>query len=143
MGWCTMEELVWGDDSHKWLKRGNLFTKGPGTYKIPSFNDVPVDFRVSLMENTKNPNAVHSSKAVGEPPFFMASSVFFACRDAILHARKENGSIELREKEESKDFYYNLDLPATSERIRMGCIDDICNRFIHHHEPHFRPAGSW
>lgn len=25
--------------------KGYLFTRGPGTYKIPSSNDVPIDFR--------------------------------------------------------------------------------------------------
>lgn len=60
-GWCTMEELIWGDNDHPWVKRGQLFTRGPGTYKIPSFNDCPIDFRVNLMD-TDNRFAVHSSK---------------------------------------------------------------------------------
>ena len=33
-GWSTMEELVWGDKSHPWVRTGQLFTKGPGTYKV-------------------------------------------------------------------------------------------------------------
>jgi len=41
MGWSTMEELIWGDGQHKWVRPGMLFTRGPGTYKIPAFNDVP------------------------------------------------------------------------------------------------------
>ena len=40
---------------------GNLFTRGPGAYKIPAFNDVPQDFRVSLMKDVDNPVAVHSA----------------------------------------------------------------------------------
>lgn len=56
-----------------------LFTRGPGTYKIPAFNDVPQDFRVYLAD-TENPVAVHSSKAIGEPPFFLGASVFFAIK---------------------------------------------------------------
>jgi len=39
-----------------------------GTYKIPAFNDVPERFDVSLLEDAYNPFAVHSSKAIGEPP---------------------------------------------------------------------------
>lgn len=50
MGWSTTEELVWGDDQHPWARPGQLFTRGPGTYKIPSFNDVPRDFRVHLSD---------------------------------------------------------------------------------------------
>lgn len=30
MGWTCIEELVWGDEQHKWVKPGTLFTKGPG-----------------------------------------------------------------------------------------------------------------
>lgn len=61
-GWCTMEETSWGDSEHRWVKPGQLFTRGPGTYKIPSFNDVPSDMRVKLMDRA-NAFAVHSSKA--------------------------------------------------------------------------------
>lgn len=78
-GWSTMEELIWGDKEHTWIRPGQLFTRGPGTYKIPSFNDVPADFRVHLSD-TDNRFAVHSSKAVGEPPFFMGASVLFAIK---------------------------------------------------------------
>ena len=43
-------------------QRGQLFTTGPGTYKIPSSSDVPVEFNVSLMNRTPNPKAIFSSK---------------------------------------------------------------------------------
>lgn len=77
-GWSTMEEMVWGDKkSFPWVREGQLFTRGPGTYKIPAFNDVPVDMRVHLAD-TDNRFAVHSSKAVGEPPFFLGASAYFA-----------------------------------------------------------------
>lgn len=62
MGWLCMEELIWGDSEHPWVRPGHLFTKGPGFYKIPTANDIPIDFRVSLLENAPNPRAVHSSK---------------------------------------------------------------------------------
>lgn len=36
MGWSTIEDVVYGDDDHPWVRpRGNIFTAGPGTYKIP------------------------------------------------------------------------------------------------------------
>ena len=60
-GWCTMEETIWGDSEHPWIRPGELFTRGPGTYKIPSFNDVPADMRIKLMDRS-NAFAVHSSK---------------------------------------------------------------------------------
>ena len=56
-----MEETVWGDSEHPWCSSGQLLTRGPGTYKIPSFNDVPADMRVKLMDR-QNAFAVHSSK---------------------------------------------------------------------------------
>jgi len=45
-----MEELKWGDDNHKWIRPGHLFTCGPGSYKIPSVNDIPLNFKVSLLK---------------------------------------------------------------------------------------------
>jgi len=30
MGWTCLEELVWGDEDHKWLPPGVLHTRGPG-----------------------------------------------------------------------------------------------------------------
>lgn len=76
MGWSTIEEVIYADDDHEWIRpRGSLFTSGPGTYKIPAFNDVPEVFNVSLADKVDNPFAVHSSKAIGEPPFFLGSCV--------------------------------------------------------------------
>lgn len=62
-----------------------------GAYKIPTVNDVPVDFRVSLLQNAPNARAVHSSKAVGEPPFHLGASVLFAIKDAVYACRSQSG----------------------------------------------------
>lgn len=76
LGWSTIEEVIYSCDEHTWIRpRGALFTTGPGTYKIPAFNDTPEVFNISLMDEVDNPFAVHSSKAVGEPPFFLGASV--------------------------------------------------------------------
>ncbi|GKU94054.1 hypothetical protein SLEP1_g7592 [Rubroshorea leprosula] len=72
LGWVALEELKWGDAAHKWIPPGCLYTCGPGTYKIPSVNDVPFKFNVSLLKGHPNVKAIHTSKAVGEPPFFLA-----------------------------------------------------------------------
>ena len=32
MGWTCLEELVWGDEDHKWLPPGVLHTRGPGEH---------------------------------------------------------------------------------------------------------------
>jgi xanthine dehydrogenase large subunit len=77
MGWLTMEQLLWDQDT------GRLLTMAPTTYKIPTANDVPADFRVELFENASSVDTIHLSKAVGEPPLLLAFSVLLAIRDAI------------------------------------------------------------
>lgn len=54
-GLLTLEELVYSP-------KGMLFTRGPGTYKIPGFSDVPKHFTVSLLKGSENKRAVYSSK---------------------------------------------------------------------------------
>ncbi|TMW56096.1 hypothetical protein Poli38472_008744 [Pythium oligandrum] len=117
-GLFAMEELVWGDDGHPWVKRGHLFTRGPGAYKIPSANDVPVDFHVWLETEVKNPFTVHSSKAVGEPPLFLGASAFFAVKEAIYAARRDAGL----------DGHFALKSPVTPERARMACGDHLLQK---------------
>jgi len=118
-GWATIEETVWGCSEFPWLKPGVCFTRGPGTYKIPSFNDTPVDMRVTLVKDSANPNAIHSSRAVGEPPFFLGSCAFFAARKAIGAAREDAG----------QSGHFVVDLPLTPERIRMACSDPMAAQF--------------
>jgi xanthine dehydrogenase/oxidase len=129
LGWVILEELKWGDPAHPWVRPGHLFTQGPGTYKIPTVNDIPIDFRVSLLKDAPNTRAVHSSKAVGEPPLFLAASAFFAIKDAIAAARKDAGH----------PGYFVLDTPATPERIRMACADEFTKPFA---KPDIRPKLS-
>ena len=45
----------------------------PAALQIPTANDIPVDFRVTLLRNApcERTPMVHSSKAVGEPPVFL------------------------------------------------------------------------
>lgn len=50
LGWVALEELKWGDPAHRWILPGTLYTAGPGSYKIPSINDVPFKFNVSLLK---------------------------------------------------------------------------------------------
>jgi xanthine dehydrogenase large subunit len=76
VGWCTTEEILWDG-------KGNLLTHSPDTYKIPAVRDIPLDFRVALLEGHPNPNAVHGSKAVAEPPFMLALSAWLAIKDAV------------------------------------------------------------
>nr|XP_015199707.1 PREDICTED: xanthine dehydrogenase/oxidase [Lepisosteus oculatus] len=108
VGLFTMEEL-------RYSPEGLLYTRGPGTYKIPGFGDIPTELSVSLLRDTPNAKAIFSSKAVGEPPLFLAASVFYAIKDAIAAARAESGFTGP----------FRLDSPATPERIRNACVDTI------------------
>lgn len=97
---------------------GITFSRGPGVYKIPGFADIPGEFNVSLLKGAPNPRAVYSSKAVGEPPLFLASSIFFAIKEAIKDARRE----------ENLDEHFTFFSPATSARIRMACQDRFTSK---------------
>jgi len=103
----------------KYSPKGFNYTRGPGAYKIPGFGDIPLQLNVSLLRGISNPRAVYSSKAVGEPPLFSACSVFFAIKDAIRAARAHQPDL-------SKAF--DLESPATPDRIRMACQDQLTER---------------
>lgn len=108
LGLFTLEQLLFSPD-------GVLLTRGPGNYKIPGFGDIPENLTVSLLRDAPNDKALYSSKAVGEPPLFLAASVFFAIKDAIVAARLESGL----------SGPFRLDSPATAERIRIACVDQF------------------
>uniref|UniRef100_A0A673BTV6 Xanthine dehydrogenase n=1 Tax=Sphaeramia orbicularis TaxID=375764 RepID=A0A673BTV6_9TELE len=110
LGLFTLEELHYSP-------KGVLLTRGPGSYKIPAFGDIPSHLTVSLLRDAPNAKAIFNSKAVGEPPLFLASSVFFAIKDAVSAARSEVGL----------SGPFRLDSPASAERIRNACTD----RFNH------------
>ncbi|XP_014488369.1 PREDICTED: xanthine dehydrogenase isoform X2 [Dinoponera quadriceps] len=107
-GLFTLEEMIYSPT-------GVLFSRGPGAYKLPGFTDIPKEFNVSLLKGASNPRAVYSSKAVGEPPLFLASSAFFAIKEAIKAARRDMNI----------PGYFRLDAPATSARIRNACVDAL------------------
>jgi xanthine dehydrogenase large subunit len=97
MGWLTSEELVWND-------QGLLTTHAPSTYKIPTAGDVPTHFKVDLWPEPNPEDNVFGSKAVGEPPFMLAISVFEALREAVAQARGRGQAVQ-------------LNAPATAERV--------------------------
>ena len=80
MGWLTTEQLVWND-------KGLLTTHAPSTYKIPTAGDIPAHFQVDLWPEANREDNVGGSKAVGEPPFMLAISVYEALRNAVAAAR--------------------------------------------------------
>ena len=102
-GWLTTEELVW--DS-----KGRLLTHAPSTYKIPACSDRPIDFRVELFSDGENcEETIHRSKAVGEPPLMLGTSVLMALSHALQSVSAQN-------------IYPNLNAPATPEKLLMQSL---------------------
>jgi xanthine dehydrogenase large subunit len=97
-GWLTSEELVWD-------AKGRLLTHSPATYKIPTASDRPRHFTVTLWDGENAEPTINRSKAVGEPPFMLAISVFSALNRAV--AATVPGKRALPQ----------LDAPCTPERI--------------------------
>lgn len=137
LGLVTIEESLWKPN-------GDLVTKGPGNYKIPAFlcvfplrlllrqflltttlgvayvyRDTPSDMRISFMKASHGRKMHHlrtvqGSKGVGEPPLTLGCFHFFAIKDAVRSARIDHGLPKA-------DF--DMDAPATPERIRLACGD--------------------
>jgi xanthine dehydrogenase large subunit len=97
MGWLTTEQLVWND-------KGHLSTHAPSTYKIPATGDIPEHFKVAFWPEPNREDNVFGSKAVGEPPFMLAISVYEAMKDAVANARADGRAVQLT-------------APATAENV--------------------------
>jgi xanthine dehydrogenase large subunit len=100
LGWLVMEELLWTPD-------GRVATNSASTYKLPSWSELPEDFRVAFLERAAEPGVIFGSKAVGEPPLMLAISVREAIRDAISAYGTTFDTSRIVE----------LDSPATPERV--------------------------
>lgn len=100
MGWLTSEDLRWDDT-------GRLISNNMATYKIPAIGDTPDHFNVTLFDRPNAEDSIYHSKAVGEPPFMLAISVWCAIKDAIASVA---------------DYRVDPDLPApaTPEKVLMA-----------------------
>ncbi len=107
VGWCTTEEVKWND-------KGHLLNHSPDTYKIPSVQDIPSDFRTNLLQSVPNPNAIRKSKAVAEPPFMLAFATWLAIKDAVSAVAYHQ-------------YEPKFQLPATNEVILLK-IEDLKKR---------------
>lgn len=56
-------------------------------------------------------------QAVGEPPFFLSASVYFALKAAVHAARAEGGH----------GGHLRLDAPLTAGKVRLACRDGLVN----------------
>lgn len=109
LGYYLMEEAVIATD-------GALQSPGTWDYKPPLLADMPAEWKVALLENGEFDKGFLSSKASGEPPLVLATSVMMALRHAVAAARKEvfgSGSAAVHS--------FRLDAPATPERVHRAC----------------------
>ena len=105
MGWLTMEELVWHPVT------GLLTTHAPSTYKIPTANDCPPEFRTELFGVANTSETIHRSKAVGEPPLLLGFAALLAIKDACAACGPQRCDPPLR-------------APATAEAV-LDAIDAV------------------
>ena len=109
LGWLTCEELWWD-------AQGRLRTHAPSTYKIPLASDQPRIFNVKMVDWSKNTlRTIRRSKAVGEPPLMLASSVLSALSMAVAGVAGPDGAARA-------GGAALLDTPATPERV----LDAMC-----------------
>lgn len=87
---------------------GKEASDGTWEYKIPCFQDVPLEFNVEFFPRTFE-EGILSSKASGEPPIVLASSVFCALRQAVTAAREQTGKKE----------YFQMNAPCTPRDIAL------------------------
>jgi xanthine dehydrogenase large subunit len=80
-------------------------------------SDVPEQPNVTLLPTGRNVEpTIHRSKAVGEPPFMLAISVFHAIKDAVASV----GEYRLSPR---------LDAPATPEEVLLA-IEKLKRRLV-------------
>jgi xanthine dehydrogenase large subunit len=108
MGWLTTEQLVWND-------KGQLSTHAPSTYKIPATGDVPEYFKIALWPEANREDNVFGSKAVGEPPFMLAISVYEALKDAVGSTAPARQPVQLRAPATAENVLQALSLTQASD----------------------------
>ncbi|XP_073232045.1 xanthine dehydrogenase/oxidase-like [Porites lutea] len=94
---------------------GRNLSNGTWDYKPPCSQDIPIDFRVSLLKNVPNPLGIIRSKTSGEPAQCMACCCLFAVKHAVEEARAEVGKGE---------EYFVMNGPSTVEDTQLACLVD-------------------
>jgi xanthine dehydrogenase/oxidase len=105
MGFWLTEKLKYDPES------GQLLSNGTWEYKPPTTRDIPVDLRITFLNNNPNPLGVLGSKCVGEPPLCLSTSVIFAVKHAIEAALIQKGN----------NRFFVLNSPATVDKIQSSC----------------------
>ncbi|XP_075144825.1 uncharacterized protein LOC142219934 [Haematobia irritans] len=112
LGYWLTEQLVYD------RQNGQLMTNRTWTYKPPGAKDIPIDFRIELLQGSANPAGFMRSKATGEPPCCLAISAVFAIQHAIQSARNDAGL---------KKEWVRLGAPTTPETIVLNAGNDVAS----------------
>jgi xanthine dehydrogenase/oxidase len=107
LGLMTTEQMMYEPD-------GSLYSNGTWEYKPPCSKSIPVDLRVTIAKGgdpNQTNSAVMSSRGIGEPPLVLSTSAFFAIKQAIMSARRDQGD----------DTWFTMPAPATVGRVQSNC----------------------
>lgn len=99
-------------ESVQYDSAGNLLTNGTFEYKPPMVKEIPSVFNVTLLRNVYNTDGILGSKAVGEPPYVTANSIYFAVKMALASARADAGDRS----------YFALQVPAIVEARQQAAL---------------------
>ena len=104
LGFYMTEDLLQNE-------QGGIASDGTWEYKPPLMADIPLQFNVEFMRGIDKGKSILSSKASGEPPLVLATSVHCAMVNAVTEARKDAG-LPAR-------VHFNT--PMTVEDVAMAC----------------------
>lgn len=91
---------------------GILQSIGTWEYKPPLAQDIPSVLNVTLIADAYNKEGILGSKAVGEPPYVVINSAYFALKMAIASSRLDAGM----------NGYFDLPVPATIDVRYETCL---------------------
>lgn len=112
LGYWLTEKLIYN------RMNGELITDRTWYYKPPGVKDIPVDFRVELLQTNTTSKGFMRSKTTGEPPSCLAVSIIFAIQHAIQSARNDCGL---------KPKWVELGAPTTPETIVLNAGHKVEN----------------
>lgn len=95
---------------------GKMINDNTWSYKPPFSKDIPLKWWTNIFPSTKyhiplNTHLLMSSKAMGEPPYVLSTSVYCAVKEAIFAARSMNGNTS----------WFLLPTPVTPQEVRIAC----------------------
>ncbi|CAL1404517.1 unnamed protein product [Linum trigynum] len=120
IGYFMLEEYTRNSD-------GLVTSDGTWNYKIPTVDTIPKQLNVEILSSGNHKNRVLSSKACGEPPLLLASSVHCATRAAVRAAREQLQSWGYHDEYGPT---FNLEVPAVMPTVKEQCGLDNVERYL-------------